>query len=371
MFGELVRALITFGLIISLMIAGLYLLFYVMRCFLVVVQGTAAGADSFPWPEETIIDWVGQSVGLVGLVLIWLIPVGITSQILRDTWLVDDPATRVLLMALPVLWIFFPVGALSSLSSLSPWVFFRPVIASRMLRMFPSLLFFYLSTGLVGLLGVGSFYQATIGGKPQLLLLAVPLCATMVLVYARLLGRLGWMIRQFGPLPVTKARKRATKKKPQQLRKKIKVKDPWSAPVEEPEPPPPKRELKPWQNVGDDIPYELADSKKPPRQEEEKRPPKRIRPLDEEELDALKGFGVAEPLPPPLEKREPEELAPAYRARPLPRKPEPKIAWPLLKGVYDFPWYASNLSAWTYLLFGFLVVGLLLIGLLNYLPKTQ
>jgi len=193
----------------------------------------------------------------------------------------------------------------------------------------------------------------------------------MVLVYARLLGRLGWMIRQFGPLPVTKARKRAAKKVPSQLRKKFQVNDPWSGPVGEPEPPSPKRERKPWQDEGDDVPYEVADSKTPPRQQEEKRPPKRLRPLDEEELDALKGFGMAEPLPPHLETGEPEDLAPAYRARPLPRKPEPKIAWPLLKGVYNFPWYASNLSAWIYLVLGFLVLGLLLVGLLAYLPKPD
>jgi hypothetical protein len=365
MIGALGSALMFLFFLSSSVLVGLFLLAYGSRCLLVVVQGTSMGADSVHWPDEAFLDWVTQSAGLVCLIILWLVPAGILARVLGEEFMADaNPALRTLVLAVPVLWLYFPFGALSSLSSVSRWVLFRPRVAMALLRVFPSLLGFYLSTALVGVIAVAPFYLGTFGGSPWLLLIAAPLSAAMVLIYSRLLGRLGWIIRQLAPIPEPKKAGKPAAKPARTRGKKAKVNDPWATPIGEPDPPPrPKQPLKPWQDEGDDVPYELADAKKPALEEETSKLPKRVRPLDEEELDALEGYGVSvPPMSHNEEKRAPEK--PAWQ----PREPEIKLAWPLLQGVYSFPWYGGSVAAWMYLMLEFLLLGLLLVGCLAFSP---
>src|SRR5262245_51303025 len=122
---------------------------YASHCYLVAVQETAAGNDEVRWPNDPLPDRVGDAFYLGGFLALCLAPAGIASRALRHDWLADAPALRLLLLAVPVLWLGFPVALMSSLSASSRWVPLRPVILGRMLRVGHATLGFYLSTGLL------------------------------------------------------------------------------------------------------------------------------------------------------------------------------------------------------------------------------
>src|SRR5262249_30308926 len=133
-------------------IVGVCVLAYAARCMLVVVQETGLGQDEVTWPNEPYQDWLGHSVLFIELLGIWLAPAALMARLLRHVWLPDDGALRFLLLAGPGLWLFFPIGLLSSLSAESRWVPFRWVIFRCFLRIAPAALIFYFLTAI--LLGV-------------------------------------------------------------------------------------------------------------------------------------------------------------------------------------------------------------------------
>ena len=73
-------------------IVTLYTLCYIARCIQVVVEGTAAGQDAVRWPEEPILDWLGQSAILGGIFVIWMAPAGLAAHALRRTGWWANPA---------------------------------------------------------------------------------------------------------------------------------------------------------------------------------------------------------------------------------------------------------------------------------------
>src|SRR5262249_38301983 len=62
--------------------------------------------------------------------------------------LADEPALIVLVAGV-VLWLFFPVGLLSSLTGESRWAFFRPKLLSALVRLGTATLLFYALTAVV------------------------------------------------------------------------------------------------------------------------------------------------------------------------------------------------------------------------------
>ena len=189
-------------------ITVLCLAVYIARCVLVVVEGTAGGADRVKWPDEPMIDWALQSLTLIGLAILLLVPAGILAALLGAVWLPDQPGLRTLVLGGLTLWLLFPVGALSALSAGSRWAFYRPVIVTRMVRLFPATVQFYLVSLGVAVLALCPWYVAVRSQGLVLLLVACPIGAAMVLMYARLLGQLAWRIVQLGPMPAEKAPKR-------------------------------------------------------------------------------------------------------------------------------------------------------------------
>jgi hypothetical protein len=354
-------------------ITVLCLAVYVARCVLVVVEGTAGGADRVRWPDEPMIDWAFQSLTLIGLAVLLLVPAGILAAVLGSVLWPDQPGLRTLVLGGLTLWLLFPIGALSALSEGSRWAFFRPVIVARMVRLFPATAQFYLIGFGVAFLALCPWYVAVRRQSLLLLLVACPIGAAMVLIYARLLGQLAWRIVQLGPLPSGKAARR------RKGRRAAREAADW--------PPPPSSavrdhnvvyDVEPRQGsaipksptglleVENLVPYELAGNNNPTPVNPEEKPLPRLRPLDPEEEDALKGYGLAE-LPP--------SQAGTSAALPIPSVvyAEPAKDWqpgaaplqPTLAGALIFPWYESSLAAWLVLSFLAVVLGLLVIQLLQ------
>src|SRR5262245_64453488 len=96
-------------------IVGICLVSYASHCFLVIVDGTAAGTDEIRWPDEPFLDWLWKPPFLLGLVGIWTsINVGVLLLFFPDAgWLGIAASVFV------AVWLFFPVSLYSSLSGRS------------------------------------------------------------------------------------------------------------------------------------------------------------------------------------------------------------------------------------------------------------
>lgn len=201
---------------------------FAASCLSLVVEQTSAGNKDVAWPSETMPDLIARALPILLLLVIWLTPAGILANALREDFPETPTILRFLVLAIPGLWLLFPVGLLSSMISDSPWVVLRLEILRAMTLLFLKTLAFYAATALLALV-VGAVWYLTVGGQAALVLLAGPVSAACWLIYARLLGRLAWHV---GRVP-----SRRTKTKPKPARVRTKARDPWAVP-EEPQPPP-------------------------------------------------------------------------------------------------------------------------------------
>ncbi len=308
--GDVITATeFTFTLVLALILA-LLVVAYAMHCVLVVARDTADGLDEVTWPAEPFQDWVGGALHLVLVVAAWLAPVGVLARALRKDWLPDEDGLRFLLLAVPGLWLLFPVALFSALSGASRWFVFRPVVLWHMLRVAPSALAVYFLSALLaaGVAALG--YAAIFKGLILLVPVTAAAAAAALLIYARLLGRLAASMGR----PPSGKRKASKTKRPKVAG--VKVQDPWAVPDETEPQPEPKPEGRPRRKVKA---YGLAaETAAPP------------------------------PAPPP-----PSEADREIRDRP--KRAAPRTA--LLGGVFTFPWYARSRRAWLWLSAGFLALG--------------
>jgi hypothetical protein len=356
-------------------VVGTAVLAFAARCFLVIVQETGLGQDEVVWPNEPIQDWLGHAVQFLELLGIWLAPAALTARLLRERWLPDDAALRVLLLAGPGLWLFFPIGLLSSLSAESRWVPFRWTIFKSFLRVTPAALVFYLVTAILLSAAVVPWYYALFGGRFALLPVAAGVSAAVLFIYARLLGRLSWIIQRLPSRQRAPAKAKAQKRPPPRRKQKRKpapnVQDPWDASEEE------ERERKkskryPWAEKPPEKPkpglhipsaeeiegYGFAAEQQSAPEPSEKPPRSRFA-MSPEEYEPYEMRGAIEPEPPAP--REPQDalFAEQVRQRIAERtRVQPVLPpHPFVNGVYTFPFYSACLPNWLALALAFLAEG--------------
>jgi hypothetical protein len=373
-------------------IVGVCVLAFIARNVLVVVQETGVGHDEVIWPNEPYVDWLGHAVLFIELMGIWIAPAALAARMLRHTWLPDEGFLRVLLLVGPGLWLFFPIGLLSSLSAESRWVPFRWAILARFVRVAPAALIFYFLTGLM-LGGTAALWYYALFGGGVLLPVAAAVSGAVILIYARLLGRLAWLIQRLPStkraVSASKVEKRTTvrkdvRKAPKSGGKKKRkrgpqVQDPWAIPEEERERA--KRKRFPWAEEAPrpkaKSPYQppspeeiegygiAADKPLPPDTPPAKPPlhPMYTHPEEYEPIDVQSSA----PAPPPQEDEPSGLFAEQVRQRMAERTRAelPPPPHPFFSGVYTFPWYAHSLPNWIALTLGALVVGGLLCFLLS------
>ena len=378
-------------------IFAIFVLSYTAHCYLTVMQDTADGLDQVVWPSEPIADRLGQAGYLGFLTALWLAPAGILASALRHDVLPGQPGLLLLLIAVPGLWLCFPVGLLSSLSASSRWIPLRLAILQRLLRLFPATVGFYLSTALLLAGSAALWYVALAGSSALLLPVAGGLGAAVVLIHARLLGRLAWLVRRLGPEKSAPVRKRpppapARKRRPRPGRA-AEVKDPWTIP-KEPKGSPEEAPKLPVEGyaMAEQEQVEVPDfwSKRPRKRQHGPRKPQDVPATPPPELP-VEGYEVAdegagrpkrpgspaltnEAPPPPREPEQARETAvkPEALARELELRerhaPGPEPTHPLLQGVYEFPWYGSSVGAWLVLTLGGTGLGVAIRALVQLFP---
>lgn len=309
--GECLTATAFVFTLVATLIVSFIVVTYSMHCLLVVVRDTADGQDDVVWSSEPLHDWAGGALHLVVVIVVWLAPVGILARAMQHDWLPDNDALRFFLLAVPGLWLLFPIALFSSLSGSSRWFVFRPVVVWKLLRVAPAALAVYFLSAVLAAGAAGLGYAAIRGGWAVLLLpVAAAGSAAALLIYARLLGRLA---ASMGRLSATK-RKTAKMKSPKIGR--VEVQDPWAMPKgSEPESDPtpvaqPRRKIKT---------YALAVEKSAP-------PP---------------------PQPPPSE----GERQYVERSKRI----APRTS--LFAGVFTLPWRPHSRKPWALLSLGFLTAG--------------
>ncbi len=335
----------------------LYFLAYLGHCLLVTLNATAAGADEVSWPDEPIWDWVWRSVFLGWLVAIWLMPLAIAAGITAGVLRLDFATFCVVLAGL--FWLVWPVSLLSCLSGQSWMQLLNGPVVLGLLRRWPATLWMYLATGALtaGAAWLGTVAMRAQEGWPWYVVLAAPVLAAVLLIDARLLGRVAWLI---GQKPLEEARRRGRRERNRPV--KVRAVDPWA--VEEPAL---EVQLEPLADAPAAATAEPEDEWAPPTAYGLDAPagPKPIRPSYErprppgrrEGYDVVEERGPRTTPPTPLDGSRPVgETWPSPRGRrtppepPLPpRTPPSRLRWPLVHGVFTFPWYPGSLSAWGYL----------------------
>ena len=164
---------------------------YTTSCLLAVVQQTAAGNDVIAWPDETWRERFWKLLYVVYL-LVFAAPAGAGVEALtRLTRLQSD------FFGIPgcvTVFVLFPFILLSSLESDTQW-------APATLRILLSLvthawcwIVFYAGTALLAAPLLALVVYGYFRHPFWTAALAAPSLAALVLIYARLLGRLGWRI---------------------------------------------------------------------------------------------------------------------------------------------------------------------------------
>ena len=367
--------------------------------FLVALTNTAAGNDEVIWPGEPIQDWLFKVWYLGWLLAVWAVPATLLAGVLG----LSRPLS--VLCVAGVLWVIFPVGLLSSLSAPSRFMILRPLIVRMLLRHLGATLHFYAASGLVVLVCGALAYVALFGmrGMPLLdqpviaVLLAAVVGGAGCLIYARLLGRLAFIVSQSCPAGSKKhsreppegkervktfdpwslpheekcadqrpgsdhrPRKELPKKKKPRARKTNQALDPWAVPADEPM----RKKTKPTPSTSSfpedpygpaEGTYEVLPEAAAPSAPELS--PK-YSPLDEEEPEPYAVSAASQETSPKLPQVPPEvtkleeELAAPRRLPPLP-------PWPLVSGVYSFPLYSDTVGPCGTLMLGFFgLLGLL------------
>ncbi len=333
---------------------------YVVHSLFVVIEQTAAGFDRVAWPHETFFDWFGKLFHFLVILFVLLFPIGFLLPGL-DFDAGPGAALLVASIGFVMIWLVLPVALLSSLSAASRFTLLRWEIVKGLARCLPCVLAFYGITGVLEFLAFGGLYFAVLGWLEMQqamllsptqaslvsvfsLVIAAPIatlfCSTGLLWYARLLGRLGWMLQIVEPHAEGEEEETDSEEEAE-------------APLDSPAPPAPAEPLPiqlPAPSVITGETYALADEQPPEPTPEP--PPFRWQP-----------GRMPTPVPPRSQWRDqahgPVDRRPDLREE----KPEPfvspRVGYLFEPKIFLFPWYRTTLWAWITISFGILCMTLL------------
>jgi hypothetical protein len=312
-------------------VVSVYLLVIAAHAYTVIVQGTAAGIDRVEWPDEPIFDWIVTAAYFLGLSALILTPAGILGRALADKLFPGDRALRFAVLAVPLVWLFFPVGLLSSMSGASRWAVLSPRIVMGLLRIAPTVFVFYVVTGILLACVGGLGYLGLFSPRWYVLPLSVLAMAALWMIHARLVGRLAWLIQQESKV-IPKPKRGEQRPRKKRVRTPA-AEDPWAVPDEEEAPPARSGAMG----------YAVVEKEEPV-------------PVRPNYLDPPPDpYGVSDPLdepepvphPTPTVSADRLEREVALRRR---EPPNPPPASPLWSGVYEFPLYENCRKQLAYLL---------------------
>jgi DNA-directed RNA polymerase subunit RPC12/RpoP len=160
---------------------------YTAACCIPVIMDTGNGNDRISaWPEANWREWMLQlmHVGFVVLV-VEMVAMAVgrgTAGLFGSVW----PGN------LLMFFVVFPIVLLSSLEADSPWVPLSGPIMKSLVSHWWAWGVFYALAGALGAIWLGLFLAGVAWSPYLTMLVAAPLLAAMLLIDARLLGRVAW-----------------------------------------------------------------------------------------------------------------------------------------------------------------------------------
>jgi hypothetical protein len=317
---------------------------YATHVFFVVLSGTAQGNNEVEihWPDEPYVQRLCNAAYLLTLLAICIVPVVVLLQCVD---LPTEPALRAALVALFLglaLWLFLPVVLLSVVTSGSHWELFRWSVVRELAARRTTLLAFYALTAPLVIGGVLVIYLALIGWLELvdaagaaawtwlpdvvmwwswafLLPVTAVFAAAALLIYARLVGRLAWLLDLARDEPAT-------------AKPKDSIPSPGQFPLYGD---PGAMEQLAIPGLEAEETYQLCDDEPSPVDQ----PPVSVDPVRLAVLKPVAHLPSLPPSPDPLLKDNARRL--------------------LVRGIYRYPWYRCSLKAWLFLT----LVGLFLLVL--------
>jgi hypothetical protein len=344
---------------------------YAAHAFLVVFEETAAGNEEVTWSSDPVYDWLWKLFYLAALLLVSLSAAGVLLLFLLPLLLKWLLPIGFGLLLLALLNLVFPFFLLSSLSSDSLFQVLRVHIIGGLLRHLTALVIVFVVTAVLAAGWGALFYLTYFEGRMRWLPVMAAVGPAVLLMNARLLGRLAWIVSDHG------SGKRKKKKKGKSI-KGTAVENPWAFP-------------EPFEQTQEEVAADKKEDKETRRQsDKEKGKDKETASGEDEEVGS---YGLkeeelpprSEPIPldgeipvgldnePPGRKensKPPEPVAAeSFKRRISRRRKEiPPPAHPLLFGVYTVPWQAGLWKVWLQLTLGFLLMGVLLWAQISFWP---
>jgi hypothetical protein len=187
-------------------ILGLVSSLYGSAQFLAILEDTAGGNDHYQRPE-LVTDWFGSLIHLAYIGFCAMIPsvmvAAIAATVLESRW-------GLALGLIPVL-LLFPIFLLSSMAGISSMAIVHGEVLAGFLRKPLLLPVFFLASSFLAAVCLGLGCLTFITSNFFLALATGFVCAAGWLTYARLLGRVAWVLSQSG-IKVRKRRKKRRKK---------------------------------------------------------------------------------------------------------------------------------------------------------------
>jgi hypothetical protein len=185
------EAIIFVPALVGCVVFGFVFALFAAHHYLTVLQGTAAGARHVTYLSEPILDNFWKVFYLAWLIGLWLGP----AWLLGRAWAgPDGPRWLKLAVPLGVFWVCYPVSQLSSLGGPTIWLPLVPGVLDRLARKPLVVLGFLALSGLVLALFGLAFYWTFLADGIERLMAGSILLVLAALLYARLLGRLAFVL---------------------------------------------------------------------------------------------------------------------------------------------------------------------------------
>lgn len=328
------RAIIFVPALVGSVIFGFVFALFAAHYYLTVLQSTASGSRQVVWVSEPILDNFWKVFYLAWLIGLWLGPAWFLGRAFAAG---TDSVWLKLAVPLAVFWVCYPVSQMSSLSGPTIWLPLVPDVFGRLAAK-PRVLLGFMALSGVTLAGFGLAYHWTFFADGVVwLFVGSPLLVATGLLYARLIGRLAFVL-MFTRSLLARRKKKKKPKADAAGNEPLSLDDAERPAEDEPGFAQPS-ELPPIEtpDEGPLTGYDVKFADEPPRKrvraeaadQEPTRKLKRRRDADEEDED--NPYGVHEPEVQPEERAPPVVVQPSADEMRLisrddvPRKP--KQAW--------------------------------------------
>lgn len=160
-----------------------------------ITESSEGNREIQDWP--TIHDWFAELLAFIVAGMVSAVPGYFAAKLLEHYAVIVTPLHIQIFIAGAAL-VFLPIVLLSQLDIGSPWGVLSGRVLASLIKCPFSWAFFYVETALLALLCGGLTYRL-VDGDPANAIWLLPLYVAAAILFARLLGRLGWRLAETLP----------------------------------------------------------------------------------------------------------------------------------------------------------------------------